>query len=927
MFKRFSLELVTMITVANCIQTTYLLSQYPFQVYPLSRSQMYTACSGYGVWSRYIPLSTIVKIGQIGILDSNCFHLHHAQEPTTQRINLIYYECLNYEANSIIKYLQFIDNNGDDHIYEMPIEGEYEYVWFFVGIQTSPFQKKLNVYFYEQGQTIKIHQMQVELPFYDDQLNLIFGGDLVVNENQQIHNSQNGKLSYFPGQVLIAQGYYLNVEEYCDFIISYIENFKLDDCRCQSSENTNINNQVIQQQEEFLYLSQQINCLEFLFSGWIKFDQVQIFADAVHFKFLKLSGNVKVSQTTGDNISPFTLTYKLSSKGNQIIITTYSYTFPSINIDFSNDPFLIKETFNIVSDVKLWHYLNVRKLETAIQISISFSEQEKYEFYQEVKQFNLVQFKLQYGDLLQTHSYQLKIQIFDFQFFNCVEDVELGQKCHRTCKECDGPTKSDCLSCAESSNRRYYPDFKECICDYGTIDMENECLTYQSLNLSIIIPEEVPTSNCKYGYFQFEDQCFRCPSTISENVLTCLECLQNPKEWLNMLYCKTSIYSDEDGNISQQFQDSDSCYNFDGNSLSYYKCGDDQSLSTIGKFVSLTIPPLGSQQYCLPPYFLNFELKCTLCMIKYCLYCFNYFGNDHSITTLNQRFSYSIVGEEIKTGCSQCNDGFIYNFEKEECLYQIPAISNCLRSYIAFDGQEICTLSSIDDFSIAPEIINCQKHMYKCKQCIQTPELIIKCIICEDGYSASAFTGICTECTLIQYSKTCIQWYSKNVEPWKWLIQSFRIQFLQIKNFSYELIITLSKNYVVQCFDGYDIIQNQCHEYCDSNCQICQKNVKPPQFFFACQKCGLNYYKYRQRGQIEGKCMECPSLCQTCEYRSSEEIEKINPIFKITTDNQIYTYEMPINRFPQHKLQLIQISKSHRIVLMIIVITILSTKQ
>ncbi|CAD8169558.1 unnamed protein product [Paramecium octaurelia] len=887
MFKRFWIQLVTIITLANCQQTTYLLSQYPFRVYPLLRSRMYTACSGYGVWSRYVPLSNIVKIGQIGILDSNCFHQHHAQEPTTQRINLIYYECLNYEANSIIKYLQFIDNNGDDHIYEMPIEGEYEYVWFFVGFQIYPYQKQLNIYFYEKGKSIKIHQMQVQSPFYDEELNLIFGGDLIVNENQQLHNSQNVKLSYFPGQVLIVQEYELYQDEYCDFIISYIQDNEVDECRCQQSQNTNINNQVISQQEEFLFISQQTNCLEFLFSGWIKFEHIQIFDEVVYFKFLKLSENVMVSSIINDNISPFTLTYKLSSTGNSIIITTYSYTFPSINIDFSNDPFLIRQSFDILSDLKLWHYLNVRKFENSIQISINFFQQEKYEFYQEVKQFNLVQYKLQYGDLLQTHSYYLKVQIFDFKFFNCPEKIELENECHETCKECDGPTKSDCLSCVESSNRRYYPEFKECLCEYGTIDIGDQCSTYEDLNLTLVIPEEVPILNCKYGQFEYDNECYRCPSTISENVVTCLECLQNPKEWINMLYCKTSLYSDQEGNISRQFQDSDSCYHFDGNSLSYYKCGDDQSSSTFANQISLG---LGSSSYCLDPYFLNFEKKCTLCMIKFCQYCFNYFGGDHSITTLNQRFSYSIVGEEIKTGCAQCNDGFIYNFEKEECIYQIPTISNCLRSYISFDGQEICTLSSIDDFSIAPEIINCQKHIFKCKQCIKTPELIIKCIICEDGYSASAFSGICTQCTSRDNSKRCVEWNTRNEEPWKWMIQSFRIQFLQIKNFSYELISTVPLDYVIQCLDGYNIILNDCFEYCEDSCLICNQNIGYEKYF-SCQKCGLNYYKKRYRGQIKGKCINCPSLCQTCEQRSSEEIQKINPIFNITTENEIYTYK------------------------------------
>lgn len=42
-----------------------------------------------------------------------------------------------------------------------------------------------------------------------------------------------------------------------------------------------------------------------------------------------------------------------------------------------------------------------------------------------------------------------------------------------------------------------------------------------------------------------------------------------------MLYCETSLFSDDDGNISQYFYDSDLCYNFDGNDLNFYVCGDE----------------------------------------------------------------------------------------------------------------------------------------------------------------------------------------------------------------------------------------------------------------------------------------------------------------------------------------------------------------
>ncbi|CAD8207555.1 unnamed protein product [Paramecium pentaurelia] len=141
--------------------------------------------------------------------------------------------------------------------------------------------------------------------------------------------------------------------------------------------------------------------------------------------------------------------------------------------------------------------------------------------------------------------------------------------------------------------------------------------------------------------------------------------------------------------------------------------------------------------YCLPLYFLNFEKICTLSNKEFCLQFFSYFVNDQTKTSLNQKL----------------------------VSYINPAISNSLRSYLTAEGQEICTASSIDDFNIAPEIINCQKHILKCKQYIQSPELIIKYI---------------------------------SIEP---------------------------MSYVIQCLDGYQIILNWYYQYCDDNCQVCQ-NMK-----------------------------------------------------------------------------------------------------
>lgn len=39
-------------------------------------------------------------------------------------------------------------------------------------------------------------------------------------------------------------------------------------------------------------------------------------------------------------------------------------------------------------------------------------------------------------------------------FSNCDTEI-ISKLCHISCLECDGPTKSDCLSCDPSTNRIY----------------------------------------------------------------------------------------------------------------------------------------------------------------------------------------------------------------------------------------------------------------------------------------------------------------------------------------------------------------------------------------------------------------------------------------------------------------------------------------
>ncbi|CAD8122834.1 unnamed protein product [Paramecium sonneborni] len=924
--------MILAIDLSRCYVIYKLPTTFPLAIYPIENNYIFDfPCAGFGVWSRYLPLSSVIQIGEIGILDSSCFHLFRIEDRMTKDLYFVFYECINLETKIIQKYFQFLGFDGIILTEYIPINhSSYEYVWYFQGFFTAPSETLVSMYIYREMNQIFNKEIQLKFQFKEKNKNLIIGGDLKVSQNFPIH-----QFSYFPGQIkFIESGFFTELDSFQEII----ESNKNEKCFCQNSAIIKIPDVKIENQDQYEFISQNTNCQQFLFSGWVKIKGINQIRDEVYFQLFKLSSNYQNPKLVQANLCPFQLFYKISSNNNQIIITTYSYTFPSLNIDFQNNPFLKTETFNINWDIQLWHYILVQKLDTQIQISITFYigfNQEKLSMNLEVIQFNMVQFKLLYGNILQSINF-LTIQIIGLKLINCPNINEVQISCHPTCKQCDGPTKDDCLSCFEQSNRRLISEHKVCICEYGNFDQNDECVNYKTKGINLI-HEHPQKQSCKYGFFEYDGECYQCPSIVNINVISCLECVQNPKNWSQTLYCETTLISDKNGNTSKYIKESKLYYIILGDDLEYcpdcqlinpsynqiesifqfknfcsqnksiqnqcYQCGFrclkceilSTNLHCIKQDISNNFPNRSLIQICDTPNFINFYNQCVNCEIKYCQYCFNYLASDPTKTTFGFD-TYSLIDEEIKIGCAQCNEGYIFEFKTGTCIEKKPIQENCLRSYINFQNEEICTLSAIDDFSIAFEIINCHNHILKCKQCIKTFQSNIKCLICEDGYQSSSKTGICSLC-IIQDSKQCFE--DNNQETWKWLVQGFITKFLPNQPLVYPSLQN-PRTIVTQCIEGYKKIMNMCKPYCDEVCSVCQGVNNQ---YFTCSRCKLNYYKDPIRSQVDGKCIQCPSLCQLCENRPLNEINEINPYFQITTENLIYTNRC-IQKIPQSQVEL-----------------------
>ncbi|CAD8082452.1 unnamed protein product [Paramecium primaurelia] len=889
-------------------------SIYPLIIEPIE-NEMDTDinCAGFGVWSRFVPLSNVVQIGEIGILDSSCFHLYRIQDRINNELHFLQYECVDFEQKTIKKYFQFLGSDGRQFQQEISInEASYEFIWYFQGFITIPSQQQVSIYLYEQMSQIFSKQIQIQFPLEGTNYNLIIGGHFKVSQNSPLYTYENRLLSYFPGQMYYFRHFFTDQP---DYFLKIIEQNNEKQCFCQNSATIEIEDAIIQQQDQFQFLSQQLNCDKFLLSGWIKIKEINSYQDEFYYQLFKLSGNFLNSQLTQDNLSAFQLLYKISTLGNQIIIKSYSYTFPTVNIDFSNNLFLMTEKFDINCDIQLWHYIYIEKTQTSISISITFYQgfdQEQFNLNLQVNHFNMVQFKLLYGNILKSKSDYLIIQIIGFKFFNCPDINQPNINCHPTCKECDGPTKEDCLSCFETSNRRYLPDFKECICIYGTIDSNNECINYQNLNLNLVQEQELQ-KECQYGFF---NQMMNAIN-VHQQLITILQHVWNVYKILDhglILFFVRQYYiqilTEAHQNIFQQiinyiiFQQ-EMIYNtvliviqqiyliiklikqnqyFNlNNYVNQYKI--------IVINVEMSVLNVKFQQHNLfvqiiyllfmaPQDKINIHANLLILQIFIKNVLFVKYTIAYIVSIIQQVIRQKLLWDFMKAILQ-----LMKRLNSGECIYRSQSQSNCLRSYINLDENEICTLSDINDFSIALEIINCQIHILNCKHCIQTIQQTIKCLICEDGYLISANTGICIKC-LYPYSVQCFE--DNNLEPWKWIVQGFIIQYLPNRPI-FTKFVYRPKLLVTQCIQGYDTIMNLCQKYCDEMCSICESHTNQREFF--CSKCKLNYFKEPIRAQIDGKCIQCPSLCQVCQERSKEDINLINPYFQITSENSMYTFK------------------------------------
>ncbi|CAD8187960.1 unnamed protein product [Paramecium octaurelia] len=884
-------------------------------------------------WFQYLPLSSIVYSDQLGVLDSNCYHLFSSVEKESNQLNFLHYDCQDLTSMTITKVIQFIGNDNLQYSYEINISiFEYENYWYYFDFIFFPYSNQFQIIIIKNEDVIMDQFLQV-VPFSNVILIQKIGGSFIVENSRLINIEKGRKFASFPGKILPISCSN-NLKDFAAYAIQFARQSDYDFLELKTQ----------------IYTSKYNNCNSFLFSAWFKIKEIIQSDMTMSYQFIKLSSNYQNSQLQNQNLSPFQLFYKIEKDSKQLIITTYSYQFPSVTLDFTSNPFLITRVVDINHNIQLWHLIYVKLKEDDFQVNIKFFDMRKiyeYEMQMIVKQFHQIYYKLILGNSLQSNYNYLNIMGRNLYLFNC-ETVFSQQNCHYSCGECDGPTEKDCLTCSEDSLRIYFPDYKQCICPYITID-DIDCKNYTNFHLQpISITEQ--NIECKNGQFEFDGQCYDCPGIQNQDAVTCLECVLNPKGWSKNPMCQSSLEFKQDGSTSRLVEDViytwTQNFNFNGinlefcvgcvnssiidqNNINYdynakfkpfmqfcwstifkndcYFCQTPNcsfcALSITGQIcivcdwvsdlingqcIALEVGIL-DEKNCRTPYYITSNYDCVLCSITNCVYCFEYIFDDLTKSTLYQNFQKFNADENLKVGCAMCEDGYIFDFQLGECLKKSSKIDTCLRSYINQEGTEICTLSSKQDFSVAKEIINCEQLISNCLQCFITVQSILRCIICKEGYTSTTteMNGRCSP-NIRQYAKVSIEGDFFVYDAWMQRIQSFMGSFLPNQYFYPKSNSYFIDEIAITCLEGSEMFQNKtCIKACEPDCIECE--LYPSRSYYYCKKCPLDQYKRPSRVQKDGQCLSCSPLCLFCQERTPEEILLIQPNFILNENNQLQT--------------------------------------
>ncbi|CAD8161017.1 unnamed protein product [Paramecium octaurelia] len=592
------------------------------------------------------------------------------------------------------------------------------------------------------------------------------------------------------------------------------------------------------------------------------------------------------------------------------------------------------------SYINTWHFIFIDYSNNVISFQFE-NPQFNYKItqkYENVYQYQLIYYRLFFGGtIIETNSLARSFALISFQ-----DHTKSITKCHQQCQTCFGPFSNNCLSCPPNSNRVYEPRESTCQCQLWYKEFDNHiCKLFSNDSIKIKLEENTEKEDfrkhCNFGDFEYNENCYKCPSASQNNQIICSACLMRPTDWIyNNPACYDVYYPYEnnpnyqyvqmktDQELANQYyifenQELQPCYGcklcqdkldstcqlssyFHLDKETYIQCLKGYYFSN-GKCQktkqNLDIIKISCKNNCLKcsdgqcqlcqnniNFFLNYMGQCQLCSISNCKYCFQYNSqnlNENSI--LRNGFQKTVLSDDFEVGCAQCLKGYVYSFRLKQCLPQYNEI-DC-QSYINDQDELQCYSTQFDQLITKfQQIQNCQEQLPNCEQCIYTKFSILVCIKCSQGFYINSVNGLCNKCA--DYQASDCQLVDQYHGSQKLLLYGFLQHYTQTLNDLSILFKDFNNIDTLECNQNFllDTFQNQCIDQC-INCDNCAIINGQQQ----CLKCTLTSGQSSFYSQNNGKCYQCPLFCKFC---LELDLDLISVIFlhKLVIQSLLFSYRL-----------------------------------
>ncbi|CAK68281.1 unnamed protein product (macronuclear) [Paramecium tetraurelia] len=876
---------------------------------------------GFAFWSISIPLleklETANRDGPFKNDVSEDGQLLFFVKDSSTTSNFIYgfksYDYLNRQVKHTIKFInqdisqKFIFSFGSL---------EYEGIWIYHQVLLQPALNKIIVEMSNQEKQQANFDLQNQLS-----LQISIGGRGYIDSlNLNSFRGKQSKLIYLPKFAYSTNTFSQQVQtckippmvtgEQTINIISGLRLFE--------------GNQVLQQ---FLDLYGNRYCIQ----GWVKYLLPKV--DEQSYTLLKLSGqsNFEKEITLGDELFRVeSFISKKNPKSTSLIINADAYGMPvkqsfqsqydllfqgSGNPDYS--VLQAKRTYQDLNTqlyfegLQQWHYIQYEygrsNIDQRMLLQIQFSN-DLGKLYENLGNhifsgsFTNARLNLFFGgDTTNSNTNHefIEAYIYDFKMqFNYAEDKLFNLNCHYTCKTCEGPLISNCLTCDANSNRFYQVELKMCKCNSGYLDKGIPICDNKFY--SSVQQEEQPIDlevPCPIGYFRLPKDdgsgydCLLCPQMKNFFGVLCADCYFYPLTFYLEPVCTMDFFTIKQLNdyeayhLIKRTEAQNDAYSIESDralhlnpEIAYY-CYIDSCLPQVkyhlGKPITAECKPSyyyhDEVQLCLNPGIanclkVNIIPGCSLCAQGYYLVNYNTCGRCPTNCYACISDCYDCSGNRGAI-CNTCIQ--YYNLQQGVCKQCGLRCDFCKDYYDQYLGKNyLKCLKCIDDslYSFSFDGINCISNVIP--NCVHSFSALI------DDYTINTLDIYFVP----QFDQSKIELLCAKCQPnYVFVFETKSCVFNNINNQCDIGIGSLKSSdqslESVTCLKSY-YYENQIVEFMEkcenlvNDCQVClETNI---QNYYTCLECQNGYYAE----YISNRCVQCPSQLNCISCYSQHSVSK-----------------------------------------------------